>query len=340
MFQKHTVDISMGVVFRTALFLVAVWFLYLIREILALLFVAILIVVAIDPIVDFLQRKKIPRSIGVLAVYILLFSIVGLSISLLIPALTGQFTDFSQKAPFFLQKIESVFESVKSFFQLHNISLNTAQLAENMNSRLATIPDAIFSETVGLVRNIISIVVVLVMAFYMTVKENGIKKFIVSITPEKHKDYAISLTERMQQKIGKWIQGQLILMLTIFILDFVGLYIIGIPYALPLAIFAGITEIVPYVGPIISAIPSIILGLLISPLTGLATLLLYFFAQQFESHIIVPQVMKKAVGLNPIAVILALLVGVKLGGILGAILAIPLATVISVFVGDLMRNKS
>jgi len=340
MFQKHTVDISMGVVFRTALFLVAVWFLYLIREILALLFVAILIVVAIDPIVDFLQRKKIPRSIGVLAVYILLFSIVGLSISLLIPALTGQFTDFSQKAPFFLQKIESVFESVKSFFQLHNISLNTAQLAENLNSRLATIPDAIFSETVGLVRNIISIVVVLVMAFYMTVKENGIKKFIVSITPEKHKDYAISLTERMQQKIGKWIQGQLILMLTIFILDFVGLYIIGIPYALPLAIFAGITEIVPYVGPIISAIPSIILGLLISPLTGLATLLLYFFAQQFESHIIVPQVMKKAVGLNPIAVILALLVGVKLGGILGAILAIPLATVISVFVGDLMRNKS
>lgn len=340
MSEKHQVEISMGVVFRTALFLAAVWFLYLIREILALLFVAILIVVAIDPVVDFLQRKKIPRPVGVLAVYILLFSIVGLSISLLIPALTSQFADFSQKAPFFLQKIESIFESVKSFFQLHNISLDTAQLAENLNNRLATIPDAIFSETVGFVRNIISIVVVLVMAFYMTVKENGIKKFIVSITPERHKDYAASLTERMQQKIGKWIQGQFFLMLTIFILDFVGLYIIGIPYALPLAIFAGIMEIVPYVGPIVSAVPGIVLGLLISPLTGLATLLLYFFAQQFESHIIVPQVMKKAVGLNPIAVILALLVGVKLGGVLGAILAIPLATVISVFVGDLMRNKN
>ncbi len=340
MLEKHQVEISMGVVFRTALFLAAVWFLYLVREILALLFVAILIVVAIDPVVDFLQRKKIPRSIGVLAVYILLFSIVGLSISLLIPALTSQFADFSQKAPFFLQKIESIFESVKSFFQLHNISLNTAQLAENLNNRLATVPDAIFSEAVGFVRNIISIVVVLVMAFYMTVKENGIKKFIVSITPERHKDYAASLTERMQQKIGKWIQGQFFLMLTIFILDFVGLYIIGIPYALPLAIFAGIMEIVPYVGPIVSAVPGIVLGLLISPLTGLATLLLYFFAQQFESHIIVPQVMKKAVGLNPIAVILALLVGVKLGGVLGAILAIPLATVISVFVGDLMKNKN
>ncbi|MDZ4385065.1 MAG: AI-2E family transporter, partial [Candidatus Moranbacteria bacterium] len=95
----------------------------------------------------------------------------------------------------------------------------------------------------------------------------------------------------------------------------------------------------PYVGPIVSAIPGIILGLLISPMTGLITLLLYFFAQQFESHIVVPQVMKKAVGLNPIAVILALLIGLKLGGVLGAILSIPLATVISVFVEDFWKKE-
>ena len=339
MVEKRQVEISMGVIFRTVLLIAAIWFLYMIREILALLFVAILIVTAIDPAVDFLQKKRVPRSIGVLIVYLFLLSVIGLSISFLIPPLVDQFRDFSQRLPFFLQETQKAFSSANSFFQLHNITINTPQVVENINGRLTGAPSAIFSEAIGLVSNAISVIIVLVMAFYMTVKEDGIKKFIVSITPEKHKEYAASLTERMEQKIGRWVQGQFFLMLLIFILDFVGLSIIGIPYALALAIFAGIMEIVPYVGPIVSAIPGIILGTLISPLTGLMTLLLYFFTQQFESHIIVPQVMKKAVGLNPVAVILALLVGLKLGGVLGAILAIPLATVISVFVGDLMKKE-
>jgi len=337
--EKRQIEISMGVVFRTTLLILAIWFLYMIREILALLFVAILIVTAIDPMVDFLQRKKIPRAVGVLLVYLLLFSIIGLSVSLLIPPLVSQFGDFSQKLPLFSQEISKTFSSVNNFFQMHDIALNTSQTVENINNSLTNVPKAIFSETVNLVTNIISIIIVLVMAFYMTVKEDGIKKFIVSITPEKHREYSASLTERMEQKIGKWVQGQFFLMIIVFILDFIGLSIIGIPYALVLALFAGVMEIIPYAGPIVSAIPGIILGLLISPLTGLATFLLYFFVQQFESHIIVPQVMKKAVGLNPIAVIVALLVGLKLGGVLGAILAIPLATVISVFVGDLMKKE-
>jgi len=336
--EKRQVEISMKVVFQTFLLLLAIWFVFMIREILALLFVAILIVAAIDPAVDYLQKKKIPRALGVMVVYVLLFSVIGLSISFLIPPLVQQTGDFIQKLPSISEQVARAFSSIQNFFQLHNISLSTPQ-ADNINDNLNNVPGAIFTETVSLVRNMLSIVIVLVMAFYMTVKEDGIKKFIISITPEKHKEHAAELTEKMELKIGRWVQGQLFLMLIIFVLDFVGLSIIGIPYALALAIFAGIMEIVPYVGPIVSAVPGVILGLLISPLTGLMTLLLYFFAQQFEGHIIVPQVMKKAVGLNPIAVILALLIGVKLGGILGAILSIPLATVVSVIVEDLMKRE-
>ena len=328
----------MGVVFRTFLLILAIWFLYMIREILALLFIAILIVAAIDPAVDWMHKRKIPRAAGVLVVYLLFFAVISLSISFLIPPLVSQFGDFSQKAPFYWQEINKTFGNVNNFFQAHSLGFGQ-QTLENSNDKLSSLPGAIFSETVGLVSNFISILIILVMAFYMTVKEDGIKKFIVSITPESHKDYADSLTERIEQKIGRWVQGQLFLMLSIFILDFVGLSIIGVPYALALALFAGVLEIVPYIGPIVSAIPGIILGTLISPVTGLMTLLLYFFTQQFESHIIVPQVMKKAVGLNPVAVILALLVGLKLGGVLGAILAIPLATAVSVFVSDLMKKE-
>lgn len=338
MLERRQVDISMGVILRTAVLALAIWFLYLTREILALLFISILIVTAINPLVDFLYRKKIPRSMGVLIVYMFIFLIVGLAISFVVPPLIGQFKDFVQKIPEYMQTIGSYSSSANTYFQDHNMVLDVQQISDNLNNRLTDLPQTIFTGTVGLVNNFISIIVVLVMAFYMTVKEDGIRKFIVSITPEKHRAYAASLTERMEVKIGKWVQGQFFLMLIIFILDFVGLYLIGIPYALALAIFAGVMEIVPYIGPIISAIPGVILGLLISPMTGLVTLLLYFFAQQFESHIVVPQVMKKAVGLNPIAVILALLIGLKLGGVLGAILSIPLATVISVFVADMMKK--
>ena len=97
-------------------------------------------------------------------------------------------------------------------------------------------------------------------------------------------------------------------------------------------------EIIPYVGPIVSAIPAVILGLTVSPMTGLLVLILVFAVQQFEYHVIVPQIMKKALGINPIAVILALLIGLKLGGVFGAILAIPIATAISVVVEDLMKK--
>ncbi len=114
----------------------------------------------------------------------------------------------------------------------------------------------------------------------------------------------------------------------------------GVPYALSLAFFAGIMEVVPFIGPIISAIPAVIAGFFVSPFTGFMVLLLFFLVQQFENHVIVPQVMRRAVGLNPIAVILALLIGLKLGGILGAILAIPVATAIGVFVGDLFAKQA
>jgi predicted PurR-regulated permease PerM len=336
--EKDQIEVLMGVVFRVIALAAGAWFLYLIREILVLFFVSILIVTAIDPVVDFLQRKKIPRSVGVSMVYVVLFSIFGLSIAFIIPSVIGQFDDFSKKMPIFLDETGNAFGVLKNFFQAHNIAIDAQQVTDEIRNRLAAVPSTIFFGTVDLVKNFISIIVILVMAFYMTVKEDGIKKFIVSITPEKHREYAAASTDRIEGKISRWVQGQLMLMLIIFVLDFVGLYLIGIPYALALALFAGVMEIIPYGGPIVSAIPGIILGTLISPLTGFITLLVYFFVQQFESHIIVPQVMKKAVGLNPVAVILALLVGLKLGGVLGAVLSIPLATVASVFISDFMKK--
>jgi predicted PurR-regulated permease PerM len=181
--------------------------------------------------------------------------------------------------------------------------------------------------------------VVFSLAFYMSVEENGIKHFLVSVTPEKHKRYVASITDRIKDSMGKWLLGQLLLMLIIAVTVWLGLLLVGVPHALLLGVFAGIMEIIPYVGPIIGAVPGVILGFIASPTIGFFAILVYVATQQLENHVIVPQVMKKAVGLSPITVILVLLIGAKLAGAMGAILAVPIAAAVSIFVKDLRQGK-
>ncbi len=333
------VEISTNFIFKTILILLGFWFLYLVRDIIVLLFLALIIAASIDPAVDWFQKKKIPRSVGASIIYVILFLIIGIIISFLIPPLTEQLKDFSQNSSQYFESIDFNSSFSDIIFRSENINDAIAKIVGGIVVSFSSISQNIFSKTIGVFSGFISTVVVFSLAFYMVMKEDGIKKFIVSITPDKKKEYASNFTDRVEKKIGKWMGGQLFLMVFIFILDFIGLSAIGIPYALVLAILAGILEIIPYVGPVAAAIPGVVLGFFISPVTGLLALLVYIIAQQVESHIIVPQVMKKAVGLNPVATIVAILIGFKLAGVLGAIISVPAATAISLFISDIMNKN-
>ncbi len=333
------IEISTGSILRIFLIILGIYFIYSIRDVLALLFIAIVLVSAIDPAVDWMHKKKIPRSLGVLLIYFILFLAIGLMIYFLIPSIQQQFSDFSQNLPSYGEKLSVPLENFRHAFEGSKFGLDINRLIEGVESSLSEISGNIFSKTFGIFSGMISLIAVLSLTFYMATVEDGFGKFLRMVIPENHQEYAISLMERIKNKIGKWMQGQLVLMFLVFILDYIGLSLVGIPYALVLALFAGIMEIIPYAGPIISAIPGVILGFMISPWIGLITLLVYILVQQFENHIIIPQVMKRAVGLNPIVIILALFVGVKIGGMLGAVLAIPAVTAISVFAGDILKKK-
>ncbi|MFA7319658.1 MAG: AI-2E family transporter [Parcubacteria group bacterium] len=336
---KQTIDISAGIVIKTVLIILALWFLYLVKDIVLLLFIAVIIAAAIDPAVNFLQKKNIPRSAGALLIYLLLFSIIALVISFLIPPLGSQMRDFSSHSGQYLKSTGAEFNLNDGFFSTDNINVAVGKVISEFGNSLTDVANNIFSKTIGVFSGLISTIVVFSMAFYMVMTEDGIKKFVVSITPQKKKAYAANLTDRIKDKIGKWMAGQLVLMVIIFALDYIGLSLIGIPYALVLAILAGILEIVPYVGPIVAAVPGVILGFLVSPVTGLLALVIYTIAQQFEAHVVVPQIMKKAVGLNPVATIAAILIGFNLAGALGAIISVPAATAISLFISDLMDKE-
>ncbi len=339
MIEKQEIEISTSIIFKIILILLALWFLYLVMDVIALVFIAVIITSAMDPLVDYFQRKKIPRAVSVLGLFLILFLILGLAISFVVPPMISQFQDFSQNFPNYFQSMQITLVHLGDFFRSKNISVDFQQFTNNITGAFSDFSKNILSQTFGIFSGFFSAVVVFSLAFYMTVEENGIKKFIVSVSPDKYKKYSADLSSRIKEKIGKWMLGQLFLMLIIFILDSIGLYSIGVPYALILGMFAGLMEIIPYVGPIISAIPGIILGFLISPTVGFFAFLVYLIAQQLESNIIVPQVMKKAVGLNPVATIVALLVGARLGGMLGAIISIPVATAISLFINDLMEKR-
>ncbi len=144
--------------------------------------------------------------------------------------------------------------------------------------------------------------------------------------------------KKMSKKMGEWLRGQLILGLIVALAVYVGLTFLGVKYALVLALMAGVLEVIPYVGPIISLVPALFIGFAQSPVIGVLVVVLYVVIQQVENHILVPKVMQKVTGLNPIISILALLVGLKAGGLAGAILAIPLAMMGVVILEDLFRD--
>lgn len=340
MTNKQTVEISTGIVFRTVLIILGIWFVYVIRDIVAILLIAIIATSAIEPAVNWMDSKKIPRSLAVLILYLALLSLIGLVVYFITPSFISQFKDFSQNFPSHIDKISGMFQGFQKYAESNSVVFNTQNFLQSISDKLTQSSFSIFSTTIGVFSGFISAVVILSLTFYMSVKKDGMKNFVIAVTPDKYQDYAILATEKIKIKIGKWLQAQLFLMLTIFILDFTALYFLDVPYALILAIFGGLLEIVPYIGPIISAVPAAILGFLVSPLTGFLVIAAYIIIHQAEGHIIVPQIMKRAVGLNPIVVILALLIGAKVGGALGAILSVPITTAISVFVKDLVDRNS
>lgn len=336
--MNRAIEISSGTILRTIFILLLLWFLYAIRDILLLLFIAIIIVAAIDPIVDRLQRKRIPRSLSVIVLYILLLSLFGFVIFLLVPPITAELQGLSQSFPQLVEKLSGYFQNVRNFAASHNFEQNAADFLATAASRVSQAGANIFSGTVTFLGGIFEFIIVLSIAFYMTVQEKGTKKFFAALLPDDHKEYVMGLVERIEYKMGRWLQGQIILMFLVFGLDYLGLLAIGAPYALILALIAGILEIIPYIGPIISAVIAVAISFLHGPVTGLLVLALFASVQQLEGYVLTPLIMKRAVGLNPVVVIVALLVGAKLAGVIGVIVSVPIATVIGEVVNDMMKK--
>ncbi|MFC1599104.1 AI-2E family transporter [Patescibacteria group bacterium] len=337
--KKINIEISTKSIIKLLIVLFLIWLLYLIRDVVVILFFAVLLVSILEPIVFTITRKKVPKILAVILIYLVLIAIVGLIIVLLIPPIADQVNQLSASFPHYWQKMTDEFLDLNKFFQQYGISQSIESTLKNWQFQLPESTGGIFSKVGGFVSGIFSVFVIMVITFYFLVEQNATKKLLRSLLPSRSLPYAYQLVNRIQQKLGLWLRAQLVLGLIIFALVYICLFSLGVKYALILAIIAGLLEFIPYLGPIISGFIAVVLTLFQSPIKALLVLIIYILIQAAENHIFVPQIMRRAVGLNPVISIFALLIGGKLGGVVGIIIAIPLATALSVIVEDFFSKK-
>jgi len=197
----------------------------------------------------------------------------------------------------------------------------------------------IFSATGSVFGGAFSFLMIIILSFYLAVQDDGVGYFLRLVTPLSHEKYVIGLWERSREKIGQWAKGQLLLGLIVGVLVYLGLSILQVKYALILALLAAIMELIPFFGPVISAVPAVLLGLSDNLVLGLLVLGFYIIVQQFENHLIYPLVVRKIVGIPPILVIIVLFIGAKLAGFLGLVLAVPITTVLLEMAADYQKRK-
>lgn len=327
------IDISSSTIFRTILILLAFWFLYLIRDILVILLGAVVVAAAIEPLANRLQRYRLPRAVSVVSVYVAILAILALVITLIVPILAQQITQLVQAMPHLLLVIQDFVGRI--------LPGSAEALSQQLQGGLSRFSDAfgniginVFQQTRSVFGSIVSIVFVFVIALYLVIEENALLKFFRIIVPVEHQRYVNNALERVQHKLGRWVLGQLTLGIIVGVTVAVGLTVMGVPYALALGLLAGVLEIIPYIGPIVAGLSATIVGFSASWVLGVATLVFFILVQQAESHFIIPNVMKKATGLNPLVTLVAVLLGARLAGVAGIILAVPVATMIGIFVSD------
>jgi predicted PurR-regulated permease PerM len=322
--MPRKIEISHRTIIFTAFFLIGLWLLFQIRQIILGLFVGVILMSALNPIVDKMEKKYFPRVFAILLLYGLILGGLGLIIASVIPPLVEQTSFLMGRIPLYVQRLGIL-----------GIDPN---LVISQLPKLADIPANILKLSLGVFSNIIGILALLVITLYLLLERKNLQQHLVFLFGEGQEKKAEDFINKAEKRLGDWVRGEAILMSIIAIMTYIGLRFLGLEFALPLALLAGALEIVPTVGPSLAAFPAIIAGLTISPLMGLAVAALYFLIQQIENHLIVPQVMKKAVGVNPLVTIISLAVGFKLGGMIGAILAVPIVLLLQVVASEVFAS--
>ncbi len=328
-------EISWSSLWRVFFMLVLVVVLYFLRNVLLILFLALVISAAFDAPISFLERKKVPRILGALMIFFLTLAVFALLLYTIIPIAIAELANFLGRlgnldlpvlgtlgVPQLLQKIEA---------NVGNLNDLTGLLFSG-GASVIEVASAIFG-------GLFFIITVFVLSLYLAISRDGVEKFLRAVLPLSHEEYTVDLYLRVKRKMGLWLRGQLILSSIVGLVVFIGLWILGVDYALIIGVIAAILEIVPYVGPVFAGALAFLLAAPQSLITGIYVIILFIVVQQIESHLLIPTVMKKTVGIHPVVAVISLLAGAQLAGLPGAILSVPTAVILQELIEDYASRK-
>lgn len=319
--------------------------LYYISDVLLVVVAAVVFASAIEPVIRRLQRYKIHRVLGAIIVYLLIALVIGLLLIFFVPLAANDLVSFLNNLPQTVS-LESLWVPVQSLgFHVSQTviapgTISIADFVSELQNVIAGTSAGIFQTLSLIFGGALGFILIVVLSFYLSVQEDGVADFLRVITPVRRQHYVIDLWKRSQRKIGYWLQGQILLGLVVGVLVYLVLLVVGIKHALLLAILAAVFEIIPVFGPIIASVPALLVAFTDGGIaTGFLLVGLYIIIYQFESQLFYPLVVKKIVGISPIVVILALIIGAKLAGVLGALIAVPLSAALMEYVHDVDRSR-
>ena len=332
--RQVTIKIDFWSVVKLLAFLLLLVLFYLIRDIILLLLIAIIIALIFAPLVDFFEKKRISRLLTTTLIYLFVLVVI---VGLVIPAVPV----LSREVNTLLQKLPDYYDKINQYFSISNKSWEeiTRNFLINWISTPGTATKGFFGVVGTVFGSIVVAVLIFVISFYLNSQKYALKEIIKKIIPVKYRQATEQMADLIQKDIGGWARGLLISALVVGVLSYIGLSVVGIKFALLLAVMAALGELIPWVGTWIAAIFTILVALLQSPLQAVIIAIYYLIVQQIQGNFVTPKLMQRLVGLNPLLVIIAILIGSKLAGMAGLILAVPVLTIIMILVKEYLRIK-
>jgi predicted PurR-regulated permease PerM len=321
---------------------IGLWLAVTLRAVILHLLLAVILAAGIRPLVDWLDGHGLPRGAAVLLIYLgVILAIVLFGVAV-IPPIVNEIERVVYEAPVYGDRLIRFLRDLRAenpfLPALDEQLINQLRGLSSQIGAIASQALSVARVALGIFSGLLNAVLVLLLTLYLVVDGPRIREYLLSFLDPDRANRARAVADRIGPRIGGWLLGQIALSLTVGLVSYVALSLLGIEGALLLAVIAAIGEVIPIVGPIAAAVPAVIVALTQSPLLALATAGVYLGIQQLENNLLVPKIMERAVNLHPLAVVLALIAGGDLLGIAGAIVAVPVAAAIAVILDEVRRR--
>jgi predicted PurR-regulated permease PerM len=332
--NEKILDISWQTIMKFAVAIMVFYLLYLMRDILILIIFALIFSVLFNPAIDFLTKRRIPRVLSVVIIYFTAFSLFGILIYSIVPIFIYEVQQFAQLFPQYFEKLSPVLRSL-GIGALQNFESFTSAL----QAGLLKASSSILSAVGAIFGGIFSALTVFSIAIFLSMEEKGIEKTLSLLFPKRYEAVVLSIWEKCQRKVAGWFGSRILSCFLVGLMTFLACKILAVKYAISFGLLAAVTNIIPIIGPILAGVVMVLFTLLASWTKAIFLLIIFILIQQIEGNILTPLLTKKFIGMPPVLVIIALIIGGKLWGIMGAILAIPLFGILFEFIKEFLKKK-